>query len=274
MPEISLQALTQRILQTTPQVAQHPELLMAALERAAPILDRQSKQDLLDLRQEMQRERLKQAGDLAQARIDAAKAMEQGRNERAAAAEAGKSERATARNERTDRRLDQADTREQRLAAGAAVRQDQRWQQLEQQKQALAQRAQQGGDRQALAQWRAIVDAQHKRATEILQANNAAVNMKAADRKNLLADQDAFYRAEIEKMRGVMGSSTPTGGTTPAGEPAAPKTQERAPAPAAAAPAASGATPPLAMLKQGTITKFANGQEWTIGPDGQPKQVK
>ena len=39
------------------------------------------------------------------------------------------------------------------------------------------------------------------------------------------------------------------------------------------APQTPADAPPLAMLKPNTVTTFANGQKWTIGPDGQPKQV-
>lgn len=32
--------------------------------------------------------------------------------------------------------------------------------------------------------------------------------------------------------------------------------------------------PPVKLLKPETVTTFANGQKWTLGPDGQPKQVQ
>jgi hypothetical protein len=35
----------------------------------------------------------------------------------------------------------------------------------------------------------------------------------------------------------------------------------------------SANTPPLDRLKEGQVTKFANGQEWTL-QGGKPKQVK
>lgn len=232
-PEITLQALTQRILATSPRVKDHPEVLMAALERAAPLLDRQSKEDLAELRKEMSTQRLKQTGELAQARIEASKA-----------AEAGKQGR--------------FDAREARLAASTAVRQDQGWQRLEQQRQDIERKVQQGGDRTALSQWRTIVDAQHKRATEIIQSNSVMSGMKDEEKKSLLAEQRAAYEESISAMRGKM--------SQPAGAPATP--------PVAVTPSpAADSTPPLAVLKPNTVTTFANGQKWTIGPDGQPKQV-
>lgn len=245
-PEITLQALTQRIMATSPRVKDHPEVLMAALERAAPLLDRQSKEDLAELRKEMSTQRLKQTGELAQARIDAAKAKEAGTQGR-------------------------FDAREARLAASTAVRQDQGYERLEMQKQDLERKIQQGGDRTALSQWRAIVDAQHKRATEIIQSNSVMSGFKDEEKKALLAEQRAAYEEQIAAMRGKM--LQPTGAQPPAtSAPASPAPS----VPAAAAPA--GGTPavqapPLAVLKPNTITTFANGQKWTIGPDGQPKQV-
>lgn len=251
MPEISLEALTKRIIATTPQVQGHPEILMAALERAAPLLDRQSKEDLAELRKQMQTERLRQTGELANARIEAAKA-----------AEAGKQGR--------------FDTREARLAASTAVRQDQGYQRLQLQEQALAQRAQSTGDKQALSQWRATVDAMHKRAMEIIQSNSINSNLSKTDKDALLAEQRSAYEAAISGMRERMGASTPTGGTTAPGAPAAPKVQgqvpQNAPLVTGGGPAPAD-TPPLAMLKPNTVTTFANGQKWTVGPDGQPKKV-
>lgn len=226
-PEITLPALTQRILATSPRVKDHPEVLMAALERAAPLLDRQSKEDLAELRKEMSTQRLKQTGELAQARIDAAKS-----------AEAGKQGR--------------FDAREARLAASTAVRQDQAYERLEMQKQDIERKIQQGGDRTALSQWRAIVDAQHKRATEIIQSNSVMSGFKDEEKKALLAEQRAAYEEQIAAMRGKLS------------QPAAP---------AASTPAPASSAPPLAVLKPNTITTFANGQKWTVGVDGQPKQV-
>lgn len=238
-PEITLPALTQRILATSPRVKDHPEVLMAALERASPLFDRQSKEDLAEMRKEMTTQRLKQTGELAQARIDAAKATEAGKQGR-------------------------FDAREARLAASTAVRQDQSYQRLEQQKQDIERKVQQGGDRTALSQWRAIVDAQHKRATEIIQSNSVMSGFKDEEKKALLDEQRAAYEGQIAAMRGKL--SQPAGAPSPV-SPAA------VPAPAAATPAATDSAPPLGVLKPNTITTFANGQKWTIGPDGQPKQV-
>lgn len=263
MPEISLQALTQRIMQTTPQVQGHPEILMAALERAAPLLDRQSKEDLMELRKQMQVERLQQAGALANARTETARAAEAGRDRRADQSE--------------NRKAEQFAAREARLAASTAVRQDQGYQRLQLQANALAERAQQSGDKNALTQWRATVDAMHKRASEIIQANSSTSGLSKTDRQALLDEQRQGYETAISGMRERMGSTTPTGGTTAPGAPVAPKVEGRVPqnAPLVTGGAAAPATdsPPLTALKPGTITTFSNGQKWTVGPDGQPARV-
>ncbi len=67
-PEISLPALTQRILQNMPGVRAHPEILLAALERAAPMLDRQGKEDVAEIRNKFTEQRLQLLRD----RIDEA----------------------------------------------------------------------------------------------------------------------------------------------------------------------------------------------------------
>jgi hypothetical protein len=265
---MSLQALTQRIVATSPGVQNHPEVLLAALERAAPILDRQSKDDLAELRKTMQEARLKQTGELAQARMDAAKAMHDQASADKAAAEAGR-----------QGRFEIAEARRQ---SANDVRQDQGYQRLEMQKQDLERKIQQGGDKQALGQWRAIVDAQHKRATEIIQSSSVMSGLKPTERKALLDGQRSDYESEIATMRSRVGSTTPTGGTAPAGAAPAPKVEGQMPQnaplvtapPAAQAPVAAANTPPLAMLKAGAVTTFDNGQKWTVGPDGQPKQVQ
>jgi|GEM_PF-4333675 len=258
LPEISLQALQQRILQTTPQVANHPEVMLAALERAAPILDRQGKEDLADMRKEIATQRLQQAGELARARQESLDAYR------------------AAQGSRADRRLDQGDTREARLAANSAVRNDATTQRLQMQQADLERKIQAGDRGVALAQWRATTDALHKRATEIIQSNSIASTLSDADRKAMLDEQRQAYEGQIAAMRGMAGSSTPQGGTASAGAPPAPKVQGQVTpnAPLVTQPAAAASAPPLAMLKPNTITTFQNGQKWTIGPDGQPKQVQ
>lgn len=204
------------------------------------------------------------AGSSDAARRELAQYLEEGRNGRAAAAQAGQNARNDERLDRTDRRLDQNDTREGRLSAGAAVRQDQGWQRLQLQKDALARRAVDSGDKNALGQWRAVVDAQHKLAMEKIQANSKISDLSEKDRNALLAEQTANYGREIAEMRTKM-----TGGT-PAPAPGQPPVV----APAPGAPSAPTNAPPVSVLKAGVVTTFANGQKWTITPDGKPQQVQ
>ena len=162
---------------------------------------------------------------------------EEGRNTRAGQAESGRQSR--------------FGDREQRLSAAATVRQDQGYQKLELQKQSLADRITKGGDRNALSQWRAIVDAQHKRALEIIQANSGMSALDPKEKKALLDEQSKSYRLEIEGMKRMMQGK---GG----GE----------------SSAAPGSLPPEAIkgLQEGHITEFNNGQKWTL-KNGQPEQV-
>ncbi len=263
LPEISLQGLMGRILQTSPGVQNHPAVLLAALERASPILDRQGKDDLADMKMKFAEKSLEMRGAIAKQR------------------EEGLATRDEARGTRADRNADQRDAREARLAGSTAVRQDQAYQRLEMQKQDLERKITDTGDKKALAQWRAIVDAQHKRATEVIQSNSQISGFSPEDRKALLAEQAQNYAQAISAMRERMGGTTPTGGIVAPGAVAGPKVEGRvAPGPAVATPQVveppSGAAnvPPAAMLKPGTITQFQNGQKWTLGANGQPQQVQ
>jgi hypothetical protein len=257
LPEISLQALTQRILQTSPRVKDHPEILLAALERAAPILDRQSKEDLAELRKEMTTKRLEAAGEVAKARQESLNAWRDSQGARG------------------DRKLDQTDKREERLSAASKIRQDQGYQRLEQAQTALDQKAASGAFKNNLAAWRAQADAQYKDEQTFIKTNSAFTDLKPPEKAAFLAEAAAKHDERIAKMRELTNqSTTPTGGTTPPAAPEAPKVQGQVPqAPTVAEPPAATSAPPAAMLKPNTITTFANGQKWTLGPDGQPKQV-
>lgn len=146
------------------------------------------------------------------------------------------------------RQADTAEARERRLAASTAVRQDQTYQRLEMQKQNLERQVTQGGNRQALAEWRAVLDAQHKHVTEIINANSLnAATMKPADRKALLKKADDTYRAQIEKMRSLQGRSTP-GPSEPSGGPPGAKDSARVPGPTSATP---GVAPKVGEVRNG-----------------------
>lgn len=200
--------------------------------------------------------------ELASQSVEARQAITQyveaGRNERAASTQQGQNERAGARLERADRRLDQTDAREARLAAASTVRQDQTYQRLELQKAQLEQRVLDAGDKNSLAQWRAVVDAQHKRAQEII--NSSMAGMPKKEKKALLDEQNAAYMAAIVGMR----SRVENRGSAPG-------------APSPASPAQPGAaptgSPPINLLQEGQPTEFKNGQTWAL-ENGQPKRLK
>lgn len=118
------------------------------------------------------------------------------------------------------------DIREKRLEANAQVRKDQGWQRLDQQRQVLEQRIKEGKDKAAIAQWRAIVDAQHKRATEIIQAHSLNSGLDDKQKKQMIEEADKMRDEAIKGIRASTGSSTPTGGTTTG---AGPKVEGQAP---------------------------------------------
>lgn len=134
--------------------------------------------------------------DTTSERTDVMRQREEGVNTRFSTAE-----------DRRERSLSQRDQqfqqREQRLQDALKLRGDTTWARLDQQKQQAQQRIQAGDRRQAVIEWRAAVDAQHKLAMEKIQATNISSGMKPADRDKLLADQNAWYRGEIERLKNM-----------------------------------------------------------------------
>ncbi len=185
-----------------------PEILAHAVNKFLPLMNQQAQMEWKQVQMAIMAERANQGAD----RIELQRGAEQRRQEQG------------------DQRIDLQTQREARLAAGAQVRQDQGYQRLDMAKQELERKITQGGDRNALAQWRAVVDAQHKRAQEIIQSSNFGNTMDARGKKELLDEQRKFYDAEIEKMRAATGRTTPEGnkplagggkvvGQAPAGKP-------------------------------------------------------
>lgn len=240
-----------------------PQVLAAAVNKFLPLMNQQAQMEWKNVSLALAAQRANTGQESADTRRNQGNQridIQKGAEER--------------RTEQGDRRLDQGDTRndmaadrEKRLAAASTVRQDQGYQRLDMQRQDLERKVIQGNDRQALSQWRAVLDAQHKRAQEIIQSSNFGNTMDAKDKKNLLADQDQAYRAAIEEMRNKTGRSTPEG-NKPA---ASGKTNDRAPE---GNPASPVVLPPEAksQLQEGHVTTFNNGQKWTL-KNGQPEQV-
>lgn len=187
--------------------------------------------------------------------------LETGRNDRAAASQQGQNNRAGARNDLTTRRLDQGDQREARLAAQGQLRADQGYQKLELQKQDLQRKLETGEfqrgsteQKAALAQQRAIINAQHEYAYKFIQSNSAMSNMSKPNKKAFLDAATQERDASIVALRAAA-----------LGKPAAPAATFDNPPPSSA--------PPVSMLKEGVPQEFKNGQTWTL-ENGQPKRVK
>ena len=253
-PEVTLQNAAKSMLAANPGLENHPELLVRALSHPliTQALDRQGREDLADMRKEMATQRMQ----MARERLDeAGRWHDMVHGDKSAAREDTKEWR-DAQGNRSDRRLDQTDTREVRLAANSAIRNDVLTQRLQMQQQDLQRKIEAGDRGAALAQWRAVTDALHKRATEIIQSNSVTNNMPEEDRKALLEEQRKAYEAQIAMMRtGAKGG--------PAAAPAAPAAT---PAPGEPSPAAAtpSAPPPASMLRPGGINVMPDGSRWRL----------
>ncbi len=236
-----------------------PAVIAAAVAKALPFMTAQSQMDYKNLMVQLSAGRLNEAKEHHAATEDVAAQ----RADTQATDVGSKIERRGAQTDQGNQRLDVQRGREARLAAQAEIRNDQRYQQLDQQKAALEARIQGQGDRAALSEWRAIVDAQHKRALEIIQSGKNAIGvMDETERKALIKEQDAFYRNQIEQMRkGPARPERPAGADTTGAAPGK-KTEERAPP--SGPPGQQGAAPaPRARNpKTGEEVEFVNGQ-WT-----------
>lgn len=135
------------------------------------------------------------------------------------------------------------DQREGRLERNALIQQDQKHAMLEQQRARLESQIVANKDRTMLGQWRAILNAQHARAQEVI--GSAAAGMDPKERKRLLADEDTFYTAKIKEMQGVMNGD-----------------QKGAPA-ADSGPAKVASPEEAAKLKPGTKYVTPDGTEYT-----------
>lgn len=183
----------------------------AADERAAAAeAGRQSRAELSsDTRKEI-------AGMSVEARKELTELLERGRAERAAqsaasrasVAAANRQERAREADQSREERARQFGIREHRLQAAAVIRQDQQWQHLDIQRRNLERQIREGGQRQFIAQWRTILDAQHKRAIEIIQSNSMMNIMDDKTRKQLLDDSNSAYEKAIRDISGA-GQSSP-----------------------------------------------------------------
>jgi hypothetical protein len=236
-PQLNWQSIAQQVAKANPGAK--PEVIAAAVDKFLPLMNQQSQQEwkMMSLA-------------LASQRTD------QGQ-------------------QRIDQRDEQFQQREERLKASGAVKQDQAWQRLEVQKGEAARKATSGQDKNALSQWRALVDAQHKRASEIIQASAINSGLSKEDKKALLAEQDDFYDTEITSMKERMKNPDRVTLTTtvPANVKNPVTNKETGRLSDGSSPEAEMPPPEaLKQLKEGTITIFNNGQRWTL-ENGQPKQL-
>lgn len=136
-----------------------------------------------------------------------------GRESREGVAAAGRESRegiAAAGREQKEQQFQQ---REGRLDRNSIINNDLKYQQLQLRAKAIENQIIQSGDRTKLQQWRAAVDAAHKRAMEAIQANSANVGMDPKQSKALMAEQNKFYSDQIKRMGEMLGDrprSVPT----------------------------------------------------------------
>lgn len=193
-PQLGWQQIVQGVIKSNPGV-KDPRVIAAAVDRFLPLMNQQTQQQWkevsMQLRQsqmDLQEQRIRMQEDQGQQKIDqAGKRIDQGDK----------------RLDQGDKKIDQAGSREQRLERESVLRQDQQHQMLQIRQQQLAQQIQASKDRTQLGQWRALLDAQHKRAQETI--SSAAAGMDATERKRLMGDEDKYYADQINEMRSAMG---------------------------------------------------------------------
>jgi hypothetical protein len=227
--QLDWKRVVQQVVQANPGV-KDPRVLMTAVNQFLPIMNQQSQMEWKQVMAQANAARANASMENADTnRERAGTQAEQGDRRLGIQQEQADTgaKRADTQADQGAQRLDIAKQREGRLGGAQQVRQDQGWQRLELQKQALQQRIQESGDKRLLSQWRAVVDAQHKRATEIIQAQAASSGMDAKAQKKLIDEENDFYTDQITAMKGTIGDQTPTGGKALSdGQ----KTQDQAPA--------------------------------------------
>lgn len=176
-----------------------PRVLVEALNAALPYLNAEAKQEVALLRQQMQQENL----DLRQ------RSLEQRENQFNT-----REDRLRDENEAKQKRFD---TKEARLEAKQTVQQDQAVQKLAMQQKGLEYKIAAGDKSATMKQWRDIADAKRKAALAAASIYSLNNNMDDKQKAKLLKDVNDAAEEEIANMRNMQGSSTPTGGTVPAG---------------------------------------------------------
>jgi hypothetical protein len=176
-----------------------PRVLVEALNAAMPYLNAEAKQAVAEMRQQMQGENL----NLRQRGIE-------DRENQFATREG----RMRDENEAKQKRFD---TKESRLEAKQTIQQDQNVLKLSLQQKGLEHKIASGDKATTMKMWRDMADAKRKAA--LAAASIYSVNNSLDDKQKakLLKDVNDSAEEEIANMRNLQGSSTPTGGTAPAG---------------------------------------------------------
>lgn len=189
-----------------------PNALAAAVDGMLPMMTLQSQQQWREMSMMLRAQQL----DIAQQRADTARTQGEERLQQG-----------SERLKQGEERIQQGEKRIHLAEARLEFQKDKSLQDLDLKRKALEERITTSKDRTALAQWRAIVEAQHKRMTEIIQSSSMMSKLSDEERKEIRKEADTMRDEAIANIRGTMGSSTPTGGTTTG---TGPKVEGRAPA--------------------------------------------
>jgi len=244
--QLDWRAVIQKVQQANPQAP--PQVLAAAVNRFLPLMNQQSQMEWKQIELQLREQGLQNQQNLGQQRIEQGQErVDQG------------SQRLQQAQDKEAEREKEFSVRETRLETEQQVKADQGYQRLQMQKDAIQNQINRTNANQYISQWRAIVDAQHKRALEIIQSNSGFSGLSPEDKKKLLDDENQKYEKEIADMRDRIGRTTPTGGGSPEPEK---KTEQRAPE--------SGAAPgsPVKVQTPDEAAKLAPGTKY-ITPDGQ-----
>ncbi len=174
-----------------------PELMFKAVNKLVPMMNSQSMMEWRQLQAQTGQQRV---GVQARGQDIAAGVKERGQDIAADTAKRGQDVRAQTAEKAQQGTQDRFNIREARITAHQMVTADQGWQKLDQQRKQAAQK-------QNITQWRAVLDAQHKRAQEIIGAWSQQNTMPPETRKQLLKDADEAYNTAIKDMgKGDKGS--------------------------------------------------------------------
>jgi hypothetical protein len=176
-----------------------PRVLVEALNAALPYLNAEAKQQVAEMRQQMQQDNL----TLRQQSIEQRENQFNTREERL----------------RDEDKQKQArfDTKEARLEAKQAIQQDQKVQELALKQKGLEYKIASGDKTVTMKQWRDIADAKRKAALAAASIYSLNNGMDDKQKAKLAKEVNDSAEEEIANMRNLQGSSTPTGGTAPAG---------------------------------------------------------